>query len=79
MSDPAPLVIVAQKRWWQSKTVWLNAFTALAAVALYAANHLTGRAAEISSAVVAVANIVLRVFFTGQPVTDIAAAQVEEK
>ena len=58
------------KPYWQSKTLWLNTVTALVMV-LTAADVLAvlprDRLADVA-AIVAVLNIVIRVFFTTGPV-----------
>lgn len=62
--------VVVAKPWWKSKTVWVNLLAALISIAaeLQHAIPLPERVSTYVVAVVAVANIVLRLL-TAQPVT----------
>jgi len=58
------------KKWYQSKTVWLNILTLALGLATVIAKILpapTGFA--ITAIVIPVLNLVLRIWFTGQPIT----------
>jgi len=68
------VVPVVQKPFWQSKTFWLNIVMFLSALGVITGGMtLTPTQAEIVGLVVAAANVVLRIFFTGAPVTNIGA------
>ena len=75
MTEPIKLVVVAQRKWFQSKTVWLNVVVTLVAVLGLVSGHLsaTGPASQILAAIIALANIILRVWLTGSPLTDTGA------
>ncbi len=71
-------VIVQRKRWWDSKMVWFNVIYALSLLGeMTAALHLPQNYVAVVSMIVAGANIILRVWFTGAPVTDAGAAAAE--
>ncbi len=71
-------VIVQQKSWWQSKLVWFNIAYAISLLGQVTGGlHLSSQQAGVVSMLVAGANIVLRVWFTGAPVTDAGAKAAE--
>jgi hypothetical protein len=73
--DGTIAVTVAQKPWYQSKTVWLNVITFLSALGVILGGvTMTPRMLEAVGAIVAAANVGLRVWFTGSPISDTAAA-----
>jgi hypothetical protein len=55
------------KPWYTSKTIWVNALALGGSVAI-AQGIAPDQWAEISTAIITVANIVLRLFFTDQPI-----------
>jgi len=71
-------VIVEQKKWYESKVVWLNVFTTLSLLGMLGGSvKLSPQQAEVIGVIVALSNIVLRVWFTGAPVTDQGAEAAE--
>ena len=72
MSEPIKLVVVAQRKWWQSKMTGFNSLIALAAIIPLIeeliAKQITWTTVLIFAA--ATINVYLRVFKTGSPLTD---------
>lgn len=67
-------VTVATKGWWTSKTIWVNALTFVSMLSVVLAGvKLSASGLEVVGAIVAAANILLRLV-TGQPVTATGAA-----
>jgi hypothetical protein len=58
------------KKWYSSKTVWFNIITTAIALAteLSNANFPTADLFKVYMGVITLGNIILRVFFTSQPV-----------
>ena len=59
------------KRWFESKTVWLNILTALAGAIQLAIEFLQGGDFTINSIfllAVGIVNIIIRIFFTKEPI-----------
>ena len=59
------------KRWFESKTVWLNILTALGAIVQLVIEFLNGADLSVNAMFmlfVGVANIIIRIFFTKEPV-----------
>jgi hypothetical protein len=64
--------MAASKPFWQSKTVWLNIVLTLIGIATFLAvpkNDPTLSVASIAAAVAGALNVVLRVWFTDQPIS----------
>jgi hypothetical protein len=62
----------ASKPFWQSKTVWLNVVLTLIGIATFLAvpkNDPALSVASIAAAAAGVLNVVLRVWFTDQPIS----------
>ncbi len=71
-------VIVQQKQWWQSKLVWFNLAWSLSLLGEATGTlQLSPGQTQIVSLLAVIGNIVLRVWFTGAPVTDRGAAAAE--
>lgn len=71
------------KPWYTSKIVWVNALTTLALVLeIFSATSGTPlvppQIVPYLVAGIAIINVILRVWFTAQPVTDSAAARVKQ-
>ena len=66
------LVVVAKRTPIQSKMTWLNTLIAVAALLGIVLGLIpqTGQTFAIITAVIAGVNVILRVFFTGSPLTD---------
>jgi len=59
------------KRWFESKTVWLNILTALAGIVQLVIEFLNGGDLSVNGIfmlLVGIANIIIRIFFTKEPV-----------
>jgi len=60
-----------KKSWWKSKVIWFNIITTILALATELSNA-TGLTTEnllkIYAGVITLGNIILRVFFTSQPI-----------
>lgn len=59
------------KRWFESKTVWLNILTALAGIIQLVTEFLNGADLSVEAIFmlfVGIANIIIRIFFTKVPV-----------
>jgi hypothetical protein len=65
------------KLWYQSKTLWLNVITTVIAVLSLVGTEtlsfMTPQTTELVLLTVAVLNVILRVWFTAEPVTARAA------
>jgi hypothetical protein len=62
----------ASKPFWQSKTVWLNVVLTLIGIATFLAvpkNDPSLSVASIAAAAAGVLNVVLRIWFTDQPIS----------
>ena len=59
------------KRWFESKTVWLNILTALGAIVQLVIEFLNAGDLSVNGVfllVFAIANIIIRIFFTKEPI-----------
>jgi pilus assembly protein Flp/PilA len=68
------------KAWYQSKIVWVNALATLAAVldALKVLN-IPAEYLAIGATVIAVLNVILRIWFTDQPIASAQSAGSEQR
>lgn len=73
---------VTLKNWFESKQVWLGIILTILGIATYFADPthaVTATLTSLSMAVIGIAQVVLRIWFTSEPISPAAARRLQAK